>query len=80
MPTLQLHIDRLVLHGFSPLQAQRVHDAFAATLAAAAPGEARLEAVTGGQRDTLRLAVRHSGSPEALGRAAALALLEGSLA
>lgn len=80
MPALQLHIDRLVLQGFSPLEASRVRDAFAATLAAATPGDARLEAASSRQRDTLRLAVRHAGSPEALGRAAALALLEGSLA
>jgi hypothetical protein len=79
MAALQLHIDRLVLHGFSPLDAQRVRDAFANTLAAATPSTARLGAASGGQRDRLRLAVPHTGSPEALGRAAALALLAGSL-
>jgi hypothetical protein len=80
MPAVQLHIDRLVLHGFSSLQAQRVRDAFVATLAAAGPTEARLAAVSAGQHDRLCLAVRDNGSPEALGRAAALALLEGGLA
>ena len=29
----QLHIERLVLHGFSALDAQRVRDAFSAALA-----------------------------------------------
>ena len=66
----QLHIERLVLHGFSALDAQRVRDAFSAALAEplALPGCA----ATG----SLRLSIADTGRPEALGRAAAQALRE----
>jgi hypothetical protein len=72
---LALHIDRLRLTGFSPLDAQRVRDAFTATLAASDADKAALPAA----QDRLRLTLPadSSGSPEAIGRAAARALLEG---
>jgi hypothetical protein len=73
----RLHVDRLVLHGFSPLQAQRVRDAFVAALARAPAPTAGPRGVAGApaHRDTLRLSVPDAGSPEALGRAAAQAVL-----
>ena len=66
----QLHIERLVLHGFSALDAQRVRDAFTAALAEPWPQPA-LEAAL---HERLTLPVRDTGSPEALGRSAAQAL------
>jgi hypothetical protein len=66
----QWHIERLVLHGFSTLYAQRVRDAFAAALA-----EPWTPAVSeAAQHERLTLPVRDAGSPEALGRSAAQAL------
>jgi hypothetical protein len=69
----QLHIERLVLHGFSPLDAQRVRDAFSAALATP------MVPAAAGARDTLRLKVADTGQPELLGRAAAQALREALL-
>ncbi|MBP6900214.1 MAG: hypothetical protein KBC73_09010 [Burkholderiaceae bacterium] len=66
----QLHIQRLVLQGFSPLDAQRVRDAFAQALAE--PASDALAPATGQGR--LHLAIARPASPEALGRAAAQAL------
>jgi hypothetical protein len=66
----QLHIERLVLRGFSALDAQRVRDAFAAALAEPWPEPASEAA----RHDRLTLPVRDAGSPEALGRSAAQAL------
>jgi hypothetical protein len=72
---LALHIDRLRLSGFSPLEAQRVREAFTTTLATAKPGDLARPATH--ERLRLSLPSGAGSSPEALGRAAALALLEG---
>jgi hypothetical protein len=68
----RLHIERLVLRGFTPLEARRVRESFAAALAAPDEGPALGAAA---HHDELRLVVRDPGTPEALGRAAAQALL-----
>jgi hypothetical protein len=69
-------IDRLVLHGFSPLDAARLRDAFEAALSGPDAGSA--EPTAAGSRDSLQLSIRNPGSPEALGRAAARELLKAS--
>lgn len=70
-----LRIDRLVLIGFSPLDAARLRDAFSAALRQGLDREPEAPAVSS-VREVLRLSTAAARGPEAIGRAAARALIE----